>query len=95
MRTSDNGLYNELQRMAKSYNEWQWMTTSDNDWQRVTTNENEWQRMTTSDTTDENKWEQVKQSNFKFDDPRKDSLLKTLSRAYHWGLKEVLIKKDP
>ena len=37
--TSDNGLYNEWQRMTTSDNEWY------NEWQRVTMSENEEQRV--------------------------------------------------
>ena len=37
-----------------------------NEWQRVTANDNEWQRLTVSGTANENEREQVKQSDFKF-----------------------------
>ena len=47
------------------------MTMGDNEWQRVTTKYNEWQGMTASDTTNEKKWEQVKQSDFKFQNETK------------------------
>ena len=48
------------------------MITSNNEWQRVITNDNEWQLTTGSGTTNENKWEQVKQSDFKFQNETKD-----------------------
>ena len=46
-------------------------TAGDNEWQRVTANDNEWPRKTARGKTNENKWEQVKQCNFKFQNERK------------------------
>ena len=66
--TSDNDWYNEWQQMITSG------TTNDNEWQRViqqvttsdTTSDNEWQRVVLQMKTNENEWEQVKESDFGF-----------------------------
>ena len=54
-----------VQRITTSDNKLQRMTTSDNEWQR-------WQRMTASGATNESEWEQVKQSDLKFQNEKKD-----------------------
>ena len=42
------------------------MTKSDNKWQKMTTSDNKWQGMACSVTTNENEWEQIKESDFNF-----------------------------
>ena len=70
----------DYKKTGKWYIEWKRVTTSGgasdsewkqvmqivNEWQRVTANDNEWQRLTVSGTANENEREQVKQSDFKF-----------------------------
>ena len=56
-------------------NEWRGVTASNNEWQQVITSDSEWQRMAGSGKTNENEWERIKQSDFKFHSETKASLV--------------------